>query len=388
MTLVLQAIFWINIALISYVYFGYPVLLLLLSKFKRRTPVNPTYDFEPSVTIIIAAHNEEAVIAQKLENSLALDYPRDKLEIVVASNGSTDRTDEIVCRYKARGVVLVSMQEAGKTIAQNRTVPKTKGEIIVFTDADAVYEKQTLRRLMRPFADERVGLVQGDSIAKETAQMPVGRGTGTYLRYEGFIKRLESQMGTCVTGYGGIMAIRRELFEPLAPWVMEDFALPILVIAKGCFTLFEPLAIMYELARQTVADEFMVRVRIVVQDALSLFALIPRLLKPLRILPVIMLISHKLLRWLVPFFLLWLLVLNLFLVRQAFYCWVLALQSLFYLLAFTCFLLQKKKWKLGFLYIPFYFCLVNSASLIGMLKALSGATMSTWQRADSSRRRK
>jgi len=385
MNVILQVLFWISAALVVYVYLGYPALLLLLSRLKREPSVTRAGDFEPSVSLIIAAHNEEAVIAQKLENSLLLDYPRDRLEIIVASNGSTDRTDEMVRSYQNQGIILFSTPEAGKTIAQNLAVPQARGEIVVFTDADAVYEPETLRMLIRNFADARVGLVHGDSIATHGEQVPVGKGTGTYLRYEGLIKKLESRLGACVTAYGGILAIRKRLFEPIPPHLMEDFALPVLTLAQGYRAIFRPEAMMYEKARQTAADEFMVRVRIVAQDTLAFFALLPRLLRPFQALPILLLVSHKLLRWLIPFFLAGLFFASLALSWLVFYRWMLIVQIVFYLLAAVGYLFQWKRRRSELFYIPLYFCLVNAAALVGMVETLSGLRRPTWQRAESSR---
>lgn len=385
MTVALQALFWTTAALIAYAYFGYPVLLWVLSRFRGKRPVPVTDDYEPTVSLIVAAHNEEKVIAEKLENSLTSEYPKDKLEIIVASNGCTDGTDEIVRSFRDRGVILRSIPEPGKTNAQDFTAPLASGEIIIFSDADAIYEPDTVRRLVSPFADERVGLVQGDSIVMQGEEVPVDKGTQIYLRYERLVKKLESCLGACVTGYGGILAMRKKLFEPIPSHLMEDFALPVLVIAKGYRATFQSKAVMCEKARQTMADEFMVRVRIVAQDAMAFFALLPRLMRPLQALPIFLLASHKLLRWLVPFLLIGLMSSALALSSLTFYRWILVAQIIFYLLAAVGCLFQMKGRRSRLAYIPYYFCIVNVAAMVGFLEMLSGVKRPTWQRAESSR---
>lgn len=370
-----KIIFWISIGIIFYVYVGYPLLLIILSKFIKK-PVKEGR-IEPSVSMIIAAYNEEKVIGEKLENSLSLNYPKDKLEIIVASNGSTDKTDSIVKKYSKRGVRLESYKKAKKTNAQNLTVPRAKGEIIVFSDANAIYHKDTLRQLMRNFADSSVGVVCGRSILKSAETSSVGIKESLYLRYEYWIRENQSKIGSCVTGSGEMLAIRKELYQKINENYMEDFMLPLLVLEKGYRVIFEPKAFSSEKTSGVASDVFRCKARIITQDFTAFFSVIGRLIIHTPMVAV-QLISRKLLRWLVPFFLIVILYTNILLRGFFTYNLILTCQFSFYLIALVAYVLEKRDIKIGLLSIPYYFVLVNLASALGVSRSIFGIRLPSW----------
>jgi len=380
-SIALQVLFWTTVGLIAYVYFGYPALLWLLSRLKGERPAPPDDDFEPTVSLIIAAYNEEAVIAQKLENSLALDYPPDKLQIIVVSDGSTDDTAEIARDHAAQGVQLVDLaQNVGKASAQNEAVKQTTGGILLFTDAEAFLEPATLRRLVRHFKDGSVGCVVGQVAYLNKGETGTSEGEGFYWRYELFVRRSESGVGNLVMGSGATLAVRRDLFRPLDPAVSEDFVLPMGAALQGYRTVYDPTAIArLRLFQVSPQDMFRTKVRTITLDTRSVF-LCRAILNPFRY-PLYAwgLVSHKLLRWLVPYFLILLFVANLLLLRRPFYRLTLALQVAFYALAAAGYLWQRRGKPPRVLGIPFSFCLVNVAALVGVARFAMGKRAGRWE---------
>jgi len=383
MILELQILFWISITLVIYVYFGYPAILWLLNRLKRKiNAILPSSgNFKPTVSMVIAAYNEEQVIAEKLENSLALDYPNEKLEIIVVSDGSTDRTVEIVSDYCGQGVKLVELgKNVGKASAQNEAVNQANSDVVFFTDANVSLEKDALRKLVRHFQDDTVGCVIGKVTYNNENETAIGESEGFYWRYELFIRSQESNLGILVAGSGPIFALRRTFFEPLDPAISEDFVLPMKAAIKGYRNIYEPEAISSEwLFQVNMRDMFKTRVRTTTLDTRSVL-ICKTLINPFRY-PLYSwgLISHKLLRWLVPYFLILILVANLFLIHTPFFQIILILQIIFYFSALTGYLWQRSG-KPSFIFgIPFSFCLVNLAALVGVARFFTGKKSGQWE---------
>src|SRR5437867_7030321 len=206
------AVFWSAIALIVYVYAGYPALIFVLAHLRPR-PIRRA-PHEPSVSFIIAAYNEERSIAAKIENTLALDYPADRLEIIVASDGSTDRTEEIVRGLGGRVRLVALGGRFGKTIAQNRAVEAARGDVLVFSDATAVYRRDSLRALAAPFADPEVGCVAGWVIMGTEGEAAIHKGRSAYADYEQWLRRYESLVHSILGASGAVYAVRRDLYAP------------------------------------------------------------------------------------------------------------------------------------------------------------------------------
>jgi len=259
----MEALFWIFIGGVLWTYVGYPLLLLVLARFARRNLTRAP--FEPSVSLVIAAYNEENDIRQKLTNSLQLDYPRDKLQIIVASDCSTDRTHDIVREFENKGVALVILPErGGKTAAQNAAVKKARGEIIVFTDATTQLHRRTVKDLVGGFADPQVGCIGAELEYVTVEGTAVGKGGTTYWRYEKKLKELESTVNSLTGVSGCLYAIRASVYTPIDPDLISDFVVTSEVFAKGYTTAYACGAIAQEKTHEDTSKEFDMRVRIAV----------------------------------------------------------------------------------------------------------------------------
>ncbi len=371
-------------ALVTYVYVLYPVLLGVLPILLRRRP-HQIADIKPSVTLVIPAYNEIKFIRAKVENSLRIDYPRDRLEIVVASDGSEDGTNEVVLDYDSQGVKLrAHSPRAGKISALNRVVPDAGGVIVVLCDANVMFLPDALNRLVRHFADPSVGGVTGD-VRIQSEEAPFGESEGLYYEYERFIQLQESLLGSTVTVDGGMYAIRKELFRQLpANTILDDFVIGMNVALAGKRVLYDPTAVATENAILDVRQEFRRKVRIVAGGFRELLRGqgVPR---PGQLQLFWSYISHKLLRWLVPWFLLLMLSCSLLLVwlqgLNPVNATLLFAQLAFYGCAMVGMTHPNARWPapIGF---PFYFCMVNAAAWLGSIRGLTGLEHVTWRKAE------
>jgi cellulose synthase/poly-beta-1,6-N-acetylglucosamine synthase-like glycosyltransferase len=370
--------FWLVGAVILYVYAGYPALLVVLRALGAGRPVAQG-EHEPRVTLVISAFNEADVIAAKLRNSLAIDYPRDKLEIIVVSDASDDGTDAIVRQFEGECVRLLRMAErGGKTLGLNAVIRAANGEIVVFSDANAMYLPDAVRRMVRNFADAEVGAVVGESTYASAAG-GAQQSESLYWKYETAIKRLESAIRCVVGGDGAIYAIRRGLYRDMRADALSDFVNPMQIVMSGYRCIYEPLARSVEEAAESFEKEFRRKVRIVNRAWRATWTL-PALLNPLRFgWFSLQLFSHKLLRWLMPLFLAAFLVLNALLLNDGtIYRVTLAIQLVLYALAGLGYLLRHRRSMPRVLSVPFYFCLVNIASARGIVEAYRGRTYTMW----------
>jgi cellulose synthase/poly-beta-1,6-N-acetylglucosamine synthase-like glycosyltransferase len=375
---VAMIVFWACAGILFYVYFGYPLLLALIASFVRRKKAEPGY--APMLSILIAAYNEEAGIARKLEQTLALDYPADKMEILVLSDGSTDRTDEIVKSYPDPRVRLLRMEpRRGKTHAQNRGVREARGEVLIFSDATTVYHPMALRYLAANYADPRAGAASGRyQYFDPRGNSPTGLGTVAFWNYENFIKMMQSRIRTISGCCGCIYSVRKSAYTELPADVISDLVQPLWVLQKGFRVVFEDRALAYEETTQTASEEFSMRVRVITRGICGLLS-VPGILKPWKFGWVsFQLFSHKVLRWLVPFFLVLLFASSFALAREPWYGYALALQGLFYIWAlFSLAVPVHKRWKI--LGIPLYFCLLNAAALCSVVEVLRGKKYVVWE---------
>ena len=374
-----EIVFWFCAALLAYIYIGYPALVGILAKLFPQPAGSPDGE-EPSVSIIISAYNEAPVIAAKIENSLALEFPAERLEVIVVSDCSDDGTDEIVRNCAGLGVRLVRQnQRLGKSAALNYAVPQARGSILVFSDANALYQPDAIRHLVRHFSDPKVGYVVGNArYYKKSIESASAESEGLYWKLETYLKKKESAFESVVGGDGAIYAIRRELFSPLRSTDINDFMNPLQIVDRGYRGLFEPAAISYEDTAESFEKEYRRKVRIV-SRSFNALRRVPGILNPFRN-PRhwFLLISHKLLRWLAPFFLLIFLTASLFLWRFPLYRAALLLQLVFYAGATAAWLIPATRsvWKP--MSLAYYFCLVNMASLIGCIKCFRGKLSATW----------
>lgn len=374
-----QIVFWLSAAALFYTYVGYPLLLAVLSRLRAR-PVRRA-DFSPSVTVIITAYNEERDLAAKLENTLALDYPQDSLEVIVASDCSSDRTDEIVREFAARGVRLHRQPERlGKTAAQNAAVEQASGEIILFSDATTLYQADVLRALMPNFADSSVGCATGRVIYTDSAKSSVGHGTRSYWSYEFLLKKHESNVCSLIGVCGCLYAVRRSAYVPLYHEACSDFIIATKMVEQGLRAVYEPDAVCMEETNERADKELKVRVRIITQTFADLWRN-RAMMNPFRSgFYAVELLSHKVMRYLVPIFLIAILAASSVLApRSLFYAIALAGQLGFYGAAMLAWLLEQVGLHNRLLAIPQYFVLGNLASLIAFYKFLSGERYVRWE---------
>jgi glycosyltransferase involved in cell wall biosynthesis len=359
------------------------MLLVCLNKLKQKdkAPLSRTSNFRPTVSLIITAYNEEKVIAEKLENSINLDYPKEKLEIIVVSDGSNDRTLEFARSYVHNGIKVIKLpQNVGKASAQNEAVKQATGDILVFTDAEAFLQTDAVRRLIWRFQNKSVACVVGRVIYLNEGETGVSKGEGYYWRYELLLRQKESELGILVMGSGSIMAVRRECFEPLDPAISEDFVLPMGAAIQGYKTVYEAGAVgMLRLFQVRPNDMFRTKVRTITLDTRSMF-LCRAILNPFRYpLYALGLMSHKILRWLAPYFLIVLFVSNILLLDYFFYRLIFSLQIAFYSMAAAGYFWQKKNKAPRIFGIPFSFCLVNLAALVGVARFVLGKKSGQWK---------
>lgn len=372
-------VFAFCLGLCFYVYFGYPTLIFILSRVRPRPVVRAAV--RPFVTIVVPAYNEEAVIEEKIHNSLALDYPPDRLEVLVVSDGSTDRTDAIVRRHQGGPVRLLRLERAGKAAALNQGAREARGEVLVLTDANSLLDPESVVRLVEAFADPQVGGVCGNKKLRPAVDGDATeRGEDLYWRYDKWQKGLESALGSIFAADGTLYAVRRALYVPIAdPAQADDIAISTRVVLQGYRLLFEPGAVAWETAPAEGSDEFRRKVRVTNHSVRALL----NLGAPLWTSGFysVELVSHKLLRHLVPFFLIPLLVSTVVLAAAdgGIFAVLLAFQSLFYAVALAGFALRRTRpGRSRVLSVPYYFCLVNAAALLGVLSIVRGERLPAW----------
>ena len=364
--------------MIFYVYLGYPILVYIFAKINKQFVQKAA--FEPRVTIIIAAYNEEDCIANTLENKIQLDYPRDKFEVIVVSDNSTDRTDEIVKTHKKEGVKLLRQEpRAGKTSAINRAVEKAAGEILIFSDANSIYAPDALRKIVRNFSDTGVGYVTGKMIYTNPEGSGVGESCSTYMKYENFLRQVETGIGSIVGVDGGIDAIRKELYQPMNPDQLPDFVLPLKVVEQGYRVVYEPEAVLKEPSLKSAENEYKMRVRVSLRALWALWDMRHLLTFTPSFLYSWQLWSHKVLRYICFFWLLTAYLSNSLLwADHIIYKIAFIAQNTAYLVALLYPLLEKNRHSNAFASLFHYFALLNIACAHAFFKFLAGQKQVIW----------
>lgn len=377
-------LFWLSVIFVIYTYFGYPLCLYSLSLFRRQKTARDE-SYCPKVTLIITVHNEEKRIKDKIKNTLALDYPRGNMEILFASDASTDGTDEIVKSHESLRLVR-SPERKGKESAQKRAIEQAAGEILVFSDVATMLDKNGLRKIVANFADETIGCVSSEDKFVDSDGNPSGE--GAYVRYEMLLRRLESRVNTLVGLSGSFFAARMEVCRDWAEDLQSDFNTVLNSVKLGLRGVLDPEALGYYANIADEKKEFDRKVRTVLRG-LSVMARNLGLLNPISYgLFSWQLFSHKVCRWLVPLALLSALMSNAVIIRQSwFFQTTMALQIIFYALA----LLYSKPAKPApdqnrhgnrgarFLQVPYYFVSVNVSILVAWLKYLRGERATFWE---------
>ena len=379
----MKLLFWLSFWLLVYIYIGYPLLVWALSILFGNSPVHG--DALPSVSLLIPAYNEEAHIEEKIKNSLSLDYPKEKLEIAIASDGSSDQTNAIAQHFTSPQVKLFAMpKNIGKAAMLSEVVPKLSGEVVVFSDASSELEADSLKILVGNFADSKVGCACGLYRIKGHDIDTRSRGEGMYWKYETMIKENESRLHSILGAHGAFYAIRKNLFAPIASLtVNDDYIIPMRIVSQGFRAVYEPKACSWEKELASLEGEFARRRRIAVGNCQQIVELCS-LLNPLRGWIAFEFFSHKVLRTLAPLFLISMFA-STFWLATPLAAVMFFLQGALYISALFGYILQKQGKSVRLLSATLYFCMGNLAMLAGLIKFISNPKKPAWERSRISR---
>ena len=378
----MTTLLWLSLALLAYVYAGYPALMWVRAA-ARRSPAKHLSRATPKVTIIVVAHNEARSVTERLDNLLALDYPRQRLEIILVSDGSTDDTVERARAYEHRGVIVrASAQRRGKPSVLNETVPAASGEIVLLADARQRFAPEALRALVRPFADPGVGAVSGELVlTRNEGGTAAGDGVGFYWRYEKLIRQSESRTYSTVGATGAIYAVRRALFTAIpADTILDDVVIPMNIVRQGYRVLFESGALAYDRVSATARDEFRRKVRTIAGN-FQLFGRDRWLLSPVQNPLWFQILSHKGARLLTPVFHVTALIANVAVAADPGYDYLLGGQLLFYGGALGGFACRNSQRRLPLVGVPFTICLLSWATVVAFARYSTGRQRVTWDHA-------
>jgi poly-beta-1,6-N-acetyl-D-glucosamine synthase len=374
-----ELLFWLALVGITYTYVGYGLLMTLLARWRAR-PVQQR-EITPTVTMLIAAYNEEDCIAAKIENALTLDYPADKIDLLVVTDGSTDSTNAIVAGYAQRHVrLLYQPQRRGKSAALIRAFPQAQGDVVVFSDANSLFAPGALRALVRNLADPQVAAASGAKRMLDPRQA-TGQGEGLYWRYEAYLKACDSAVSSVMGVPGEIWAVRRALYiPPDEDTLLDDFVASLRLVATGWRVVFDPQAVAYEEASPSLRAEWERRTRNAAGGWQAFFQL-PEMLRQREWLLTVQYLSHRIARWMVtPALFVLLFLANLALLTRPLYAPFLAAQLVFYALAGVGWALACYGRKARWLALPFYVCLLNAAALVGGWRYLRRRQSVVWRK--------
>ncbi len=391
-TFALEIVFWTGILTVFYAYIGYGIVLWALVRLKRLfSPANtlPT-DYLPEVIFIVCAYNEEVYMGQKIHNSLAVDYPRERIRFLFVTDGSNDQTPDIVRNFPypadVRWELLHQPERRGKIAAFQRAMQQVQVPVVISTDANTFVNREAVRHLVRHFADPQVGAVAGEKRISMSGKADAGEaGEGIYWQYESTLKKWDAEFWSVVGAAGELFAFRRDIYEPVpTDTIVEDFYLTMRIAQKGYRVQYEPEAYAVETSSASVAEEMKRKVRIAA-GGLQAVVRLASLLNVFRYGRLsFQYISHRVLRWtLAPLFLPILLVINILLAAQGsrFYQIALLAQMLFYTAALAGYLLEQKKLKVKAFFVPYYFCLMNYSMYAGFVRLVRGRQSVLWERA-------
>jgi len=379
--------FWISLIIISYTYIGYAVLLFLLVKIKSvfTKKVSFQTNYLPDVTFIVVAYNEEQHIREKIDNSISLRYPKDKIQLIFITDGSDDNTPEIIKEFPE--IELMHLPERkGKIDAMNRAMRQVKGEIVIFTDANTYLNKEAVINIICHFENQHIGVVSSEKrILVKGSEVAVGAGEGIYWKYESMLKKWDSELSSVMGAAGELLAIRKNLYEKIPEdTLIEDFYLSFKIIENGYKIAYEPDAYALEEPSISLKEELKRKIRIAAGGIQAIVRL-KKLLNPFKFgIITFQYISHRVLRWtLTPLLLPVLFLSNLLLWNFGnIYQLLFIGQFFFYMLAFVGYLFERKQIRLKLLFVPFYFCMMNYAVYIGFLRYLRGSQSVLWEKSE------
>ena len=382
-------LFWISLFLVFYTFFGYGILLYLLVHLKRIFKPTPRkkheFDDLPTCTLIVAAYNEEDFIHAKIKNTLELNYPKGKLELVFVTDGSSDRTPQLVAEYPEI-TLLHEDGRKGKISAVHRAIEQVSTEVIVFTDANTFLNADALVLMCRHYADPKVGAIAGEKrvLIEETADATAGE--GFYWRYESKLKEWDSELYSVVGAAGELFSIRKNLYQPVpVNSVLDDFMISMRIAEKGFQIIYEPEAYALESSSANITEELKRKIRIAAGGIQSVIWL-KSLLNPFS-LPILSFqyISHRVLRWTItPALMILTFLMNIWLVAEQsglIYLLLLLGQLVFYIAAYLGKVMETRKIKVKLFFIPYYFCVMNYAVMAGLIRYFFGEQSVIWEKA-------
>lgn len=391
--LIFQIVFWLLLFIVFYTYIGYGILLYLLVRIKRILPGKKTAtaddSYEPDVTLFIAAYNEKAVIAEKMQNCLELEYPREKLHITWVTDGSDDGTYEMLSGYD--GIeVFHTPARSGKIGAMNRGMKFVKTPLVIFCDANTMLSRSSVRRIVARFSDPGVGCVSGEKrIFTRDKESAAGAGEGIYWKYESTLKKWDAELNSVTGAAGELFAIRTGLFEEMEKdTLLDDFMISMRIVMKGFTIQYDPDAYAMEAPSAGIKEELKRKIRISAGGLQSVVRLAP-LLNPFRHgIISFQYFSHRVLRWtLAPLSLLLLIPVNIILAvseagnEPGIYTILLVFQAAFYLAALTGWYLENRRIRVKILFIPYYFFIMNLSVFLGLRRLMRGSQSVNWARA-------
>ncbi|MGV8879800.1 MAG: glycosyltransferase family 2 protein [Sphingobacteriaceae bacterium] len=381
--------FWISLFIIFYTFIGYGILLYLIIRIKRAWKQAPVINSQtenlPTCTLLVAAYNEADFINEKISNTLALNYPQGKLSFLFVTDGSVDRTAEIISQYPEIRL-MHSAERKGKIAAVHRAMETVKSEVVVFTDANTFLNADALIYICRHYADPLVGVVAGEKRLRVDETADATAGEGFYWKYESKLKEWDAELYSVVGAAGELFSIKTALYEPVEPdSILDDFMISMRVAEKGFRIVYEPQAYATESASENIAEELKRKIRIAaggIQSVIRLKSLFNVLKFPVLSFQYI---SHRVLRWTItPFLLALVFILNGILAidsGELFYTLLFAAQVAFYLLAISGWLLERRKLRVKALFIPYYFCVMNYAVIAGIIRYAYGKQSVIWDKA-------
>lgn len=381
----MKIVFWLGFAVVIYTYFGYGLVLFAYLKTFRRKQKQVTKDFFPEATLVIAAYNEQDFIREKIDNSLALDYPADRLSILFITDGSSDNTPEVIKEYNHLKLLHNNLRR-GKTAALNRAMQHVHTPIVIFTDANTLLNKDSIKNIVRHYDDPKVGGVAGEKKVITENNGSATAGEGIYWKYESFLKRMDSEFYTVVGAAGELFSVRTELFQEVEENVLlDDFIISLRVCLKGFKVAYEPGAFAIETSSASMKEEQKRKIRISAGGFQSM-AMLKELLNPFKNFKLFFqYVSHRVLRWtLCPLLLLVLFIVNAVLYyndNNPIYDYFFILQICFYLLALCGWLLANKEIKISLFYIPYYFTFMNLSVFLGFFRIIRKNQTVLWEKA-------
>jgi cellulose synthase/poly-beta-1,6-N-acetylglucosamine synthase-like glycosyltransferase len=385
----MKIVFWLSVFIVFYTYIGYGIVLYTLVLLKRifikKNSIH-LYNFSPSLTLIVAAYNEEKIIEAKIENTLSLNYPSEKLSIIFITDGSTDNTPHIISKYNSIKLLHQSDRN-GKIAAVHRAIKEVKSDIVVFTDANTFLNKEALMLLANHYADTKVGAVSGEKRVQIDSASDATAGEGIYWKYESTLKKWDAELYSIVGAAGELFSIRTKLYEPVEPdTLLDDFMISMKIAMKGYKIAYEPKAFATESSSENLKEEYKRKVRISAGGIQSIIRTSKLFIPYPNPILSFEYISHRVLRWTItPFCLIAALLLNIAITynyNEIGYGLILLSQIGFYSLALLGWLFERKAIRVKFLFIPYYFCFMNFCVLVGMKRFFTSSQSVLWEKAN------